>query len=137
MGEQCTQGGRRRRHRTKKNRRSRHRSRRGGAAFADFRAVETHPGGHLDIRGATGVSTTTADTTASRFDQNTAGNYVSYGGRRRTRRHRHRRSRHRMRGGDASSPMGGDGKGGVATSFVGPIGGTNWPVGGREATTTR
>lgn len=126
MGEQCTQGGRRRRHRTKKNRRSRRRMQ--GGEYPSFAGVETHPGGHIDVRA--GQTFSTPNFVGASYQP-------TKGGRRRTRRHRHRRSRHRMRGGDASSPMGGDGKGGVATSFVGPIGGTNWPVAGREATTTR
>jgi hypothetical protein len=107
--------GGRRRHRTKKHRRSRHRSRRGGAALADFRGVESYPGGHVDIRGATGISGSTANQNASSYNQDTAGTYASYGGRRRTRRRRHRR----MRGGDAFSPMGGDGKGGVTATWNG------------------
>jgi len=121
MGEQCSgTGGRRRRHTKKHHRRSRHRSRRGGAALADFRGVETYPGGHIDVRAATGISGSSANQNASSYDQNTAGSYASYGGRRRrTRRHRHRRSRHRMRGGDAFSPMGGDGKGGVTAGWSG------------------
>lgn len=46
--------------------------------------------------------------------QSTAGNYAPVtGGRRR------RRSRRRMRGGDASSPMGGDGRGGLSAGFQG------------------
>jgi hypothetical protein len=40
-------------------------------------------------------------------------------GGRRHRRSRHRRSRHRMRGGDAFSSMGGDGKGGVTAGWNG------------------
>ena len=111
--------GGRRRHRTKKHRRPRHRSRRGGAALADFRSVENYPGGHVDVRGATGISGSTANPNASSYNQVTAGTYASYGGRRRTRRRRHGRRRHRMRGGDAFSPMGGDGKGGVTAVWNG------------------
>lgn len=101
--------GRRRRH-TKKQRRSRHRKLRGGE-HPSFTGVENHPGGHIDVRAGTTMSTP---------------NFVpaSYepvsGGRRRTRRSRRsRRSRrHRMRGGGGTGG-GGDTGSRIMTSFGG------------------
>jgi hypothetical protein len=51
--------------------------------------------------------------------QSTAGNYAPVTGGRRRRRRGSRKSRRHMRGGDASSPMGGDGRGGLSAGFQG------------------
>jgi hypothetical protein len=102
-----------------------------GGEHPSFSGVETHPGGRIDVYAGKTFSTPNF----------VDASYKPTGGRRRSRRSRRsrrtRRSRRRMRGGDASSPMGGDGKGGVATSFVGSVDGTPWPVALREAGTTR
>ena len=114
MGEQCTNGGRRRRH-TKKHRRSRRRhTRRGG--FAPAGIIGTIPGqsgqpAGADFR-AIGVSGGTPDSNASNYG-GAPSTAVAYGGRRRSRRGRKsRRSRYRMRGG------GGTGGGGELSSRI-------------------
>ena len=140
-GAEPSAGGRRRR--TKKHHhRRRHRTLRGGTALPGYVYPIMGPNGVPAGAGfeAFGISRAGPAYSASTYNQGgEAGDYKALGGRRRSLRHRsrrHRRSRHRMRGGDASD-MGGLGKGGVTSSFVGPLGGTNWPVAAREAGSTR
>jgi hypothetical protein len=115
-----------RRHRTKKHRRSRHRKLRGGE-HPSFAGVETYPGGHVDLRAGATFSGT----------EFKGASYTPAGGRRRRTRRKHRKGRRSMRGGDASSPMGGDGRGGVTSAFMKPIGGTAWPIAEHSGATTR
>jgi hypothetical protein len=123
--------GRRRRHTKKSKKHSRRRTRRGGAAFANMGSqpilgANGQPAG--PEWGATGVSTSVANPNASNYNQDTAGTYASYGGRRRkSRGRRSRRSRHRMRGGTGGMSIGygftGDPVGGVAVgrSVIAPV----------------
>lgn len=98
-------GGRRRRRHTKKHRKSRRRHTRRGGGYGVTGAEQTAAGPFMAYGG---INASGAEL------QSTAGNYAPVtGGRRR------RRSRRRMRGGDASSPMGGDGRGGLSAGFQG------------------
>lgn len=108
-------GGRRRSKKSKKQTRRR-RTRRGGG-YGVAGAEQTAAGPFLAYGG---ISATGAELTS------TAGNYgpVTGGRRRRSRRHR---SRHRMRGGDASTNTGGEGRGGMSASFTGSSIGANAP----------
>jgi hypothetical protein len=100
-------GGRRRSKKSKKQTRRR-RTRRGGG-YGVAGAEQTAAGPFLAYGG---ISASGAELTS------TAGNYgpVTGGRRRRSRRHR---SRHRMRGGDASTNTGGEGRGGLSAGFQG------------------
>jgi hypothetical protein len=141
MADKCNAGGRRRHtKKSKKHSRRRH-TRRGGAALASYNGPVLGQGGQPAGASfsAVGVSGATPNTNASNYG-GAPSTSTGYSGGRRSRRGRksHRRSRHRMRGGNASAPMGGEGKGGgVATSFVGDIGGANWPIAGRDGVSTR
>jgi hypothetical protein len=101
-------GGRRRRH-TKKHRRSRRRHTRRGGGYGAVGAEQTAAGPFMAYGG---INASGAEL------RSTAGEYGAVtGGRRRSR--RSRRSRRRMRGGDAGTDTGGDGRGGLSAGFQG------------------
>ena len=110
-------GGRRRRHTKKAKKHTRRRHTRRGGGYGVTGAEQTAAGPFLAYGG---INASGAEL------QSTAGNYapVTGGRRRRSRRHR---SRHRMRGGDASALMGGEGRGGASYSFTGNSIGANAP----------
>ena len=86
---------------------------RGGTTLPSFAGVDTLPGGHVDVRGGVNMSGKEFAT-------------PGYGGGRR-RRSRKTRRRYRMRGGDASTTTGGEGRGGMSSSFTGEPIGANAP----------
>ena len=100
-------GGRRRRH-TKKHRRSRRRHTRRGGGYGAVGAEQTAAGPFMAYGG---INASGAEL------RSTAGEYgaVTGGRRRRSRRSRRRR----MRGGDAGTDTGGEGRGGLSAGFQG------------------
>ena len=106
-------GGRRR---SKKQTRRR-RTRRGGG-YGAVGAEQTASGPFLAYGG---INASGGELTS------TAGNYAPVTGGRRRRRTRRHRSRHRMRGGDASTDTGGEGRSGASASFTGNSVGANAP----------
>ena len=120
----CSTGGRRR-HRTKKHKRhSRRRHTRGGFTAPSYQGA-LGPG--INAPAWNGPSVSGSQPVVSGYDGAPSTMKAYGGGRRRSRNTR----RHPMRGGDAFSPMGGDGKGGVTATWNGNgIGGV--ALSGRE-----
>ena len=109
--------GGRRRHRTKKHKRHSRRHARGGFTAPSADSVEVFNAGRILVSNGTGVSGSQPVVSGYNAAPSTMAGYS--GGRRRSRKTRRRHRRRSMRGGDAFSPMGGDGKGGVTPTWNG------------------
>ena len=108
--------GGRRRHTKKHKRHSRRRHTRGGFTAPSADSVEVFNAGRILVSNGTGVSG--SQPVVSGFNAAPSA-MKAYGGGRRSRKTRRRHRRRSMRGGDAFSPMGGDGKGGVTATWNG------------------
>ena len=113
-------GGRRRRHTKKAKKHTRRRRTVRGGMFASASGAIPGPGGAPAGMEYGGVLVSGTAPVANVGQA--AG--LTGGRRRRSRRHR---SRHRMRGGDASTDTGGEGRGGASYSFTGNSIGANAP----------